>query len=160
GMVHWEASPGSVILDLVDHVMFNPDDVFFDLGAGIGNIAILVNLLTGVRVIGIEREPVLYTYAQQLIQEYALENVNFVNADARDADLGTGSIFYLFTPFVASILDEVMKKLRIVAQDHRILVCSFGPCTPQIAQIAWLKDVKGVGQDEFKLAIFQSDLRP
>jgi SAM-dependent methyltransferase len=155
-MVHWEASPGSVILDLLDHVLLRQRDVFFDLGSGLGSVSLLVNLLSGVRVVGIEREPVYCQYAQQLASEYALENVLFINCDARDADLNSGTVFYLFTPFMQSILDDVMQKIHHVAQQHPIRVCSFGPCTPEIARLTWLTNISGDTEHEFKLAIFKS----
>jgi len=158
-MVHWEASPGSVLLDLLDHVNLQPDDVFFDMGSGLGNVAFLVNLLSGIKTVGIEREPVYCNYAQQLAKELSLDQATFINTDARDADLSTGTVFYLFTPFVASILDIVMEKIHNVSQYHPIHVCSFGPCTSAIAQLPWLHNTCGDSEHEFKLAVFRADER-
>lgn len=158
-MVQWEASPGSVILDLVDHVPFQPDDVFIDIGSGLGNVTLLVNLLSGIKTVGIEREPVYCNYAHNLAVALALDQVTFINTDARDADLNEGTVFYLFTPFVASILDVVMEKIHNVAQHHPIHVCSFGPCTPLIALHPWLHNISGSSKHEFKLAIFKADAR-
>lgn len=154
GMVHWEASPGSVILDLVDHVPLGPGDLFVDVGSGLGNIAILVNVLRGVRTLGIEREPLFYSYAQQLANAFALDDVTFINTDALDADFSAGTVFYLFTPFVATILQDVMDKIRGVTHYHPVRVCSFGPCTPAISQLPWLHNTSGDGEHEFKLAVF------
>ena len=53
-LVHYEPTPTRVILDLVDHVPLSVDDVFYDLGSGLGRVVILVNLLTGVASNGIE----------------------------------------------------------------------------------------------------------
>ena len=158
-MVHWEASPGSVVLDLLDHVSLQPQDVFVDLGSGLGNVAILVNLLSGVRAIGVEREPVYTHYAQQVAKAFSADRVTFDTRDARNANLNTGTVFYLFTPFVSSVLEYVMERIRHVAHYHPIRICSFGPCTPQIGRLAWLHNTNGDPEHEFKLAIFQADER-
>lgn len=155
-MVHWEASPGSVILDMVDHVPFQSEDIFFDIGSGLGNIAVLVNVLTGLRTVGIEREPVYCEYAWNLATSLKLDNVTFVNKDAREAQLQSGTIFYLFTPFVASILNEVMGKIYTVSQHHTVFVISFGPCTAEIAKLSWLTPISKDTQHQFKLVIFRS----
>jgi predicted RNA methylase len=155
-MVHWEATPGSVILDLIDHVNLDDHDVFIDLGSGLGNIAMLVNLLTGLRSIGIERDPVFYKYAEDMRHSLALHQVSFINADARDADLSQGTVFYLFTPFIESILHKVMNKIYHVSEQHPVTVCSFGPCTPVIASLPWMRNIKGDSQHEFQLVIFKA----
>jgi hypothetical protein len=157
-MVQWEASPGSAILDLIDHVTLTTDDVFYDLGSGLGNVAILVNLLSGVKTVGVERDPAYWQYASNLVKEYSLNNVRFINADAREIDYSDGTVFYLFTPFIASVLQTVMGKIRQAALQHPIHVCSFGPCTPEIAQLSWLHNTNGDREHEFKLAIFESVL--
>ena len=156
-MVQWEASPGSVILDLLDHVTLQADDVFFDIGSGLGNVAVIVNRLSGVKTMGIERDPAYCRYSRNLARDLSLDNLTFINADARDADLSSGTVFYLFTPFVASILRTVLEKIHLVAQSHPIQVCSFGPCTPEIASFSWLHNVSGDSQHEFKLVTFKAD---
>jgi hypothetical protein len=108
-------------------------------------------------VVGIERDPAYCQYASRLAETLSLPDVTFINADARDVDLNSGTIFYLFTPFVASILHTVMEKIRCAAHQHPVLVCSFGPCTPELASLTWLKKVSPDCQHEFKLAIFRAD---
>ena len=72
-MLPWEASPGSVILDLVDHLPCQNDDVFYDLGSGLGSITLLVNLLTRIQTVGVEREPVYCDYALNLAEALSLD---------------------------------------------------------------------------------------
>lgn len=43
-MVHYEATPARAILDLIDNVGLTQDDIFYDLGSGLGQVAILVHL--------------------------------------------------------------------------------------------------------------------
>jgi hypothetical protein len=51
-------------------------------------------------------------------------------------------VFYLYTPFVGSILRAVLELLRKQALRREIRVCTFGPCTATVANEQWLK-VKG-----------------
>jgi SAM-dependent methyltransferase len=155
-MIQYQASPGSVVLDLVDRVDFAPDDVFYDLGSGLGQVPILVNLLTGVRAVGVEYQPSYCAYARQRAASLGLPEVVFINQDVREVDLSTGTVFYLFTPFIGSILEAVLERLREVAQHHGIRICSYGATTPQLAQQAWVKCLDENAAQEFKLCVFVS----
>jgi hypothetical protein len=67
-----------------------------------------------------------------------LSNAKFLSSDVRDADLSSGTVFYLYTPFRGSILREVLDRLRAEADTREIRVCTFGPCTPIVAEEIWL----------------------
>jgi hypothetical protein len=154
-MIHLEAVPASVILELVDRVVLTVDDVFYDLGSGLGQVAIVVHLLTGVRVKGIEYEPAFCAYARQCAKVFGLSAVEFLNVDARDADYAEGTVFFMFTPFMGSILEAVLSRLYLASRQHPIRVCTFGPCTIEVAKQPWLKNLDGNVAHEFKLALFE-----
>jgi hypothetical protein len=65
-------------------------------------------------------------------------DVEFIALDAREAALSDGNVFFLYTPFRGALLQEVLEKLRAIAARRPIRVCSFGPCTPELAQTSWL----------------------
>ncbi|MFN8495244.1 MAG: class I SAM-dependent methyltransferase [Caldilineaceae bacterium] len=153
-MVHYEPTPTRAILDLVDHVAFPPGAVFYDLGSGLGQVAMLIHLLTGARVKGVEFEPVFCTYARNCAQQLGLKNVEFINADARIADYADGDLFYLFTPFKGALLQTVLDRLAQEARQRPITVCTYGPCTPQVAKQSWLRSLDQNANHEFKLAVF------
>jgi SAM-dependent methyltransferase len=153
-MIHYEPTPARVVLDLVDHVGFKPDDVFYDLGSGLGQIVILVNLLTGVRARGIEFEPVYCDYANLCARRLGLSRVDFINIDAREADYSDGTIFFMFTPFKGKLLQTVLNKLKRQAQARSIKICTYGTCTLQLAEQPWLKLADPNANHEYKLAIF------
>ncbi len=83
GMVAFQPSPMSVVLELVDQTPMGADDVFYDLGSGLGDIALMVHLLTGVRTYGVEIDPGLCTYAQDQATALGLSGIMFINADVR-----------------------------------------------------------------------------
>jgi hypothetical protein len=56
-MVAYQPTPARIILRLVDELRPAPDDMFYDLGSGLGHVPILVHLLTSIKTRGIELEP-------------------------------------------------------------------------------------------------------
>ena len=131
-------------------------DVFVDIGSGLGFVVFLVNLLTGVHSVGIEYDPAYCQHAQEQANDMRLENVTFINTDARDADLNVGTVFYLFTPFVNEIFNSVMERLRYTAMRKPIYICSYGTITFDLVKLPWLKLVDPAMEHDFKLAVFTS----
>ena len=156
GMIRYEATPARVILELIDSLHFTPDDIFFDLGSGLGLVLMLVNLLTGVGCVGVEYDPVYCDYARSCAEALNLKDITFIQGDVRNTDLNTGNIFYLFTPFVNEIFESVLERLRYTAIRHPIYICSFGTITYDIVKLPWLQLRDPAMEHDFKLAIFTS----
>ncbi len=68
-----------------------------------------------------------------------LNRVTFIEQNASDADLSTGTVFYLYTPFIGDTLRTVLKKLQREGSRRAITVCSLGPCTLTLAEERWLR---------------------
>ncbi len=155
-IVHLEDTPVRVLLDLVDHVPLEQGDCFCDLGAGLGRAAIVVHWLTGAPACGIEIQPDYHAFSRRLAASFGLDQVTFVLADAREADLSAGTVFYLFTPFKGRILRAVLDRLRARAQQGPITVCTYGAVSLIVAQEPWLQAVAGGKPHEFALEIWRS----
>lgn len=155
-MVHCEETPARLLLDLIDHTTFRPSDVFYDLGSGLGQVVMLVHLLTGVRAKGVEIEPAFCNFARQQAQSLGLTNVTFINTDARTADYSDGTHFFMFTPFRGHLLQTVLRRLQQEAQQRPIRLYTFGSCTPHAAEQPWLRPVTADARHEYKLVIFES----
>ena len=155
-MIRYEATPARVILELVDTIKILPEDVFVDIGSGLGLVVMLVNLLTGIRALGVEYDPVYCQYAQKQADDLGLKKVSFINADAQSTDLNEGNIFYLFTPFVNQIFDNVLERLRYTSLRKSIYICSYGTITYEIAKLRWLQIMDPAMEHDFKLAVFTS----
>lgn len=155
-MVHCEETPARLLLDMIDYTAFKPTDVFYDLGSGLGQVVMLVHLLTGVHAKGIEIEPTFCQFSQQHAQELGLTNVAFINTDARTADYSDGTHFFMFTPFRGRLLQTVLGRLQQEAQQRPVRLYTFGSCTPHVASAPWLRSVTIDAQHEYKLAIFES----
>jgi hypothetical protein len=49
-----------------------------------------------------------------------------MHADARDADLDDGTVFFLYVPFTGPVLTGVLRRLRAIAERRAIVVCALG----------------------------------
>jgi hypothetical protein len=155
-MVYFQKTPARVVFELVERCPFSREDVFFDLGSGLGQVAMLVNLLTGVSVKGIEFEPAFCDYAGNCAAELRLPNVTFINADARKADYSEGTVFFMYTPFRGEILREVLALLRKESLHRKITLISYGPCTAEVALQNWLDPATPMDNNMYKIGIFSS----
>lgn len=156
GMVHYERTPARAILALVTRVDFTTQPVFYDLGSGLGEVPILVHLLTGTQTRGVEIESDFCRYAQQQIEVLNLPAVQLINADARTVDYREGEVFFMFTPFYGAVLQQVLDRLHQQAHHRPITLCTYGPCTPVVAQQPWLALTANSINHEFALTIFRS----
>jgi len=124
-MVYYQKTSARIVFELVEKSHFKKEDVFFDLGSGLGQVVILVSLLTGITAIGVEFEPAFCKYATDCAIELNLFNVTFINADARKADYSEGTIFFMFTPFRGEILQEVLEILRRESLVRKIKIITY-----------------------------------
>jgi hypothetical protein len=155
-MVYYQKTPARIVFELAERGGFGKEDVFFDLGSGLGQAAILVNLLTGVTVRGIEFEPAFCAYAADCAAALNLSRVTFINADARKADYSEGTVFFMFTPFRGEMLQEVLAVLRKESQLRKIKIITYGPCTTQAALQSWLNFTGPKDDNIYKLGFFRS----
>ena len=155
-MIHYESTPVSATLELVDRVPLSCGDRFVDIGSGLGQVVLLVHLLTGVAAVGLEVVPAYVEQARGEAESLGIDGVSFSEGDARGADLCGGTVYFLFSPFKGQMLQTVLNRLRQEARARRLTVCSFGPCTEQIAGESWLTLQEAGMNHEFRLAVFHS----
>jgi SAM-dependent methyltransferase len=155
-MIGYYPTPAHVILALIEQARLSAHDVFYDLGAGLGRVALLVGLLTAAQVKGVEFEPAYCAYAQQRAHNLHLRRVTFINADARAVDYADGSVFFLYTPFTGRLLQEVLVKLRAEACTRTISIATYGACTRDVMQQPWLQPTVQQTFTHDTLAFFSS----
>ena len=153
-MVYYQKTPARIVFELAEHL--GAGDVFFDLGSGLGQVAILVHLLTGIPSRGIEFEPAFCAYARDCADWLRLSEVTFFNTDARQADYSEGTSFFLFTPFTGKMLQAVLGLLQKEASRRKIKILTYGPCTEHVAQEPWLQRQTAKTADVYTLCVFQS----
>ncbi|MEO7174543.1 MAG: hypothetical protein ABI002_02055 [Saprospiraceae bacterium] len=140
-MVFYQKTPARVVLELSKKV--KRDDVFFDIGSGLGQVVILVHLMSSATAVGIEFEPSYCSYAKDLAIQYDLSSIEFLNEDARMADYSTGTIFFLYTPFIGQMMQDVLALLQKVSRKKIIRIFTYGPCSATIAEQNWLNCISG-----------------
>jgi hypothetical protein len=155
-MVYYQQTPARIILELVEKAHLTGEDVFYDLGSGLGQVPILVYLLSGVTAKGVEFEPAYCDYARACAAELNLSRIEFINVDARDADYSDGTVFFIYTPFKGKLLQEVLERLRGESRRRMIKLFTYGPCTPQVSRQSWLKCVDQNEAHIYKLGVFRS----
>lgn len=154
-MVFYQPTPARQVLDLIDRLAMGPDDVFVDLGSGLGHVPMLVSICTGVRSVGVEIEPAYVAAGRRAAEGLELHDVTFIEADARDAPLEDGTVFFMYTPFTGPMLRTVLNRLHDQARRREIRVCAFGPFVPTVAAEPWLAATQSVRDG--RVAIFRSD---
>lgn len=156
GMIYYQKTPARIVFELIKKAAFQSWDVFYDLGSGLGQVTMMVNLLTSVLSKGVEFEPAYCKYAKSIAADLNLRDVDFINADARYADYSSGTIFFMYTPFEGEILKNVLQKLYAGAKKRKIRIFTFGSCTTYMTHLDWLRKVNEIQNASIELAEFVS----
>ena len=155
-MIYYQKTPVRIVLEMIRRAEFKPQDVFIDLGSGMGQVVMLVNLITNIHSIGLEYEPAFCGYAKDRAAELNLKDVEFISADARFADYSRGTVFFMYTPFEGKMLMETLRNLQGEAKKTKIRIFTYGPCTPVVAQQNWLHGVEEMLPESGGLGEFHS----
>ena len=153
-MVSYQPTPARHIFELIGRTALTERDFLIDLGSGLGHVTLMASICTSASCTGIELEPSYVDCARKSARSLNLNNVRFIQCDARTADLSDGTVFYLYTPFNGAILRDVLNSLRREAVKREIRICTFGPCTQVVAEVQWLS-VIGALETE-RIAVFRS----
>ncbi len=152
-MVPLQATPARVVLELAEKAGVTARDTFYDIGSGLGQVAMLMHLITGASAYGIEVEPNYCDYAARCAADLGLKSVTFINADARRVRYEKGTVFFLYTPFRGQMLKEVLDRLEFDTRGRSVRLGTYGPCTQIVAEENWLGPVEPVIEDG--LAVYE-----
>ena len=112
------------LLEIIECAGIGPEDVFVDIGSGVGRATALVHLLTGAGVIGIEIQSGLVRAARDVANGVS-PSIAHVHGDAVELTgrMMTGSVFFLYCPFSGERLKHVLIDLEAIAETRPIRVC-------------------------------------
>lgn len=153
-LIGFHASSADAIVEALREANVTAADTFVDLGSGTGKAVMLARVLTGAAARGVEIQGELVEQATGAAARAAID-VTFTHADVREAELGDGTVFFLFTPFVGAALEAVLARLKRVAERRAIVVCALGCELGRNAP--WLVRREG---DSFWLDVYDGDLSP
>jgi hypothetical protein len=137
-LVGYQPTPARHVFDLLAQARLGAHDVLVDLGSGLGHVPLLAAICSPATALGIEREARYVACAQAAADALRLSRARFLCRDARAADFGHGTLFYLYTPFRGAVLDSVLDALRREAQRRALRVAAHGPCVATLAALPWL----------------------
>ena len=89
-------TPASAVLQLLDFAAATPDDVFYDLGCGLG-VPTVVAAHFCRKSIGIEILPEVAQRAREVAQGLQLANATFEVTDFKSVDLSEGTLIYCYS---------------------------------------------------------------
>jgi SAM-dependent methyltransferase len=150
-MNHYLGSGVAVILDAIAEL--TPNDVFYDLGSGLGKVTLLVAWLSPAKCIGVEYDPAYTRRAVELAAKIPGVVVEYVAADAREIDYTNGTVFYLYDSFRGDIRASVMSRIEQVAKTKPVRVMTAHDATRYARTLPWLE---GEVQKPSGLSIFRS----
>ncbi|HMD08566.1 MAG TPA: class I SAM-dependent methyltransferase [Candidatus Acidoferrum sp.] len=153
-MVPYQPTPARHIFDLIGRTTLTERDFLIDLGSGLGHVTLMTSICTSASCSGIELEPSYVDCARKSARSLNLNNVRFIQGDARAEDLSDGTVFYLYTPFIGTILRDVLNLLRKEALRREIRICTFGPCTLVVAEEQWLSVIGALEME--RIATFRN----
>jgi hypothetical protein len=125
GCVPYIPCPVETLLSMVERAEVRPDDVFVDIGSGLGRATALTHLLTGASAIGLEVQSGLVRSSRDLMKRWNTPRVSVVEGDAARLTgfIGMGSVFFLYCPFSGARLDKVLVELESIARTRQARVC-------------------------------------
>jgi SAM-dependent methyltransferase len=122
--------PASVdtVLRMIEIAEVRSDDVFVDVGCGLGRALALTHLLTGADAIGLEIQSTLVRGARELVSRLNTPRVSVIEGDAvrLTRHVAMGSVFFFYCPFGGARLERVMDDLESIAGTRTIRVCTVG----------------------------------
>jgi Methyltransferase domain len=116
----------NALLRIADQLPVTSNDVFIDIGSGIGRAAVVMHLLTGASCLGIEVQSGHVKKAHELQRRLGLSQVEFVQGEAIESSsqYSIGTVFFLYCPFSGAKLERFLDELQILATQRPISVCT------------------------------------
>ena len=125
--VYYIASNWRTLHRVLRRYEIGPDDVFIDLGSGMGRMVLEASRFPFKKVIGVELASELHTIAQQNVKRMQRRarcmEIELVNSDILDYDFPDDVTFvYMFNPFRGAIFEATVDKvLRSLDRNPRML---------------------------------------
>jgi hypothetical protein len=112
--VHYIPSPYRDIFDVLKAAKLSGDDVFTDLGCGLGRVVFAASWAGARRATGVELVRWLADGAKENRRRCKLQDrdIDFLERNAVEHDLSDTTLLYMFHPFGGQILSEVLARAR------------------------------------------------
>ena len=145
--VHYTPTPYSDIFRLLRSVHLNRNDVFVDLGAGMGRAVFAASWLGAARSIGVEVVQYLCDRAKRNYRQSRLtyRNIEFISINAQDYRNPDMTVCFLFHPFGEATLIDVLRNMefgRLRGQSPKLRIIYVNPVYDSVlVRTNWLECV-------------------
>jgi len=121
-----------------------PSDVVFDIGCGMGRVLCVFARMNIKKCIGVELSPKLAAIAADNAARLHARKapIEVLVTDARTADYSEGTVFWLFNPFGASILQAMLDQIEktLISSPRKVRFAYVNPVHENVFQnCSWLK---------------------
>lgn len=141
--LHYTPATYRNIFFLLKYVGLTSEDVFTDLGSGMGRVVFAASWLGAKRSMGVEILPDLCEISKENKRRSILSdrNISFVCENAKDADLSGTTVLFIFHSFGVDTMRSVLKNLEIQRDRSRPLrIIYMNPVfDAELKTIPWLK---------------------
>lgn len=134
GLGPFLSTPLSLIDPLFALAQLGTADTLLDIGCGDGRLAIAAAKSAGCSAVGVEHDAGLVARARAAVSEHDVaDRVTIEHGDARDADLSTVTVAFMFLPMnvvaelVAETLDQLPVGARLIVHEQTPLPDSLAP---------------------------------
>lgn len=115
--IRHSTSSYSKLNKMINYLKLNKEDVFIDLGCGVGRPIFLVATQRLKKIIGIEIRKELVDIAKRNLRNLKLNNtpIEIINADVAALDIldiKEGTVFFMFDPFGEKTFTKVIENIK------------------------------------------------
>jgi SAM-dependent methyltransferase len=150
GRRSYQASPWGVIGRVLPADEVNTDDVFLDLGCGMGRVLLEATRYPFRRVIGVDVVPQFTAIAREAVARNApslpCQDVSVVTADALDYEIPDDvTVVYLAAPFNEVVMQQIIEKLVASVDDvprSLRIIYLFPPDAPRLDEFDRIRRVR------------------
>ena len=148
--VHYTPTPYADIFRLLRMVKLGPDDVFVDLGSGLGRAVFAASWLGAKRAIGVEIVEDLCAGARQNLRgsQLADRDIQFVSTNALNYQHRDTTVLFMFHPFGEQTMRQVLRDMGNAGADgtaQRLRIIYMNPVFDDaLEQSGWLERIAQV----------------
>lgn len=126
-------TPYFTLYKILNYIKPTKDDIFYDLGSGVGKAVFFTNAYFKIKSIGIDIIPSFIQNSKCIKQKFKLENIEFYQGNFIDFDIKNGTIFYIAgTCFDDDMIDKITQKIKEFKTGAFVITLSYPINSPYL----------------------------